>query len=283
MLKRIHKILQQDDDPPNRVEDTIEAIKSAITEIENQLLSVSTTTQSHSTKIEALASQQKELEKKAKKDYLSNNHQQAKTYWKESKLYEQQIQKYQILHQAASTTKAKLIEKKSELEYKSDQILAQISLGAINANASQLHADIMEHLMLLGNDDELTQYKEQTTVADSRVQAIREINDEALGLHAETPAFDHLEELSKAIISDQKKEIESNLDKARIQHKSFFAKTEEKVDNQECARKKALLNSLLTSSGDHKKNKAAAFFKEHESQKTSLENQDRIKNFFGED
>ncbi|MFY0601761.1 MAG: hypothetical protein JXR03_18955 [Cyclobacteriaceae bacterium] len=280
MLNRINRLLSDEDDPPNHLEETIKELQNGIETIDRQLIQISETAQVYSTKLGNYHSQRASYLKKAQESYSKGLQAQALAPFKKVKILDQQIDQYRDLVQSIEESRNKLFSQKTELEFNKDQIEAQLRLGEINADSSQIHADVMENIMLLQNSGELSKYQELVQEAESKSEAIRDISgiDKIGSSYPENSDENQFFELETELKVNQEKIDQSSLDKLKVKYQSFFES--DKTSDEEAERQKISMLRQLKESDTPKENRIKSFFKSSEAPPVSPENQDRIKNFF---
>lgn len=272
MFNRITSLLEEDDEPPSRVEQIIQEIKQGIEALTTQIDSIEVTASENSRKLLTLREQNKTIKEKAKQAYARKETRKAQSLWEELKVIEHKITQYQQLQLSIDQSRIKLEKQRNELEFKRDQLLAKVKVGELDANASKNYADIMESLMLLKHSGELTQYNEAIEASEYKAEALKELADEpeTMALETDLNDLEHLIEVEKKS-TDQK-----TIDQLQKKYGDFFdnSPTKEQTNRKE-ERLKALATQAVAPT------KADKFFDKEDEVPKSSEQADRIKNFFG--
>lgn len=272
MFNRITSLIEDDDEPPSRVEQIIQEIKNGIEALSTQIHSIEATASDNNNKLLTLREQNKTIKEQAKQAYAKRDKLKAQSLFEELKVIEHKITQYQQLQNAIDQSRIKLQKQRNELEFKRDQILAKVQVGELDANASKNYADIMESLMLLKHSGELTQYNEAIEASEYKTEAIKELTDEPQSV---TPV-DELSDLENLIETEKKSSDQKSIDQLQRKYGDFF---DNSPANEQISRKEERLKALATQAVAP--TKADKFFDKEDKVPKSSEQADRIKNFFG--
>lgn len=274
MLKRLLKLLEDEEDHNNPVEETIKELENAISTLASRLSQVNETSHTYQTKLANYKAEHKTNLQKAQEHYMKNRESQALTAFKKVKLLEEQINQYEALVLSVETTRNQLFSRKNECELKMDQLTAQLKLGEINADTSKIRAEIMEHMMLLEQSGEISKYDHSIAEAESKYEAIQEMT--SLPPDPTSDGDSELKDLDIELKAMHREASNESLAKAKKKYSNFF---EETTSSESIADQKALLLKQLKETVDSSEDKVKSFFK---SKDESSEKKDRIKDFFGE-
>ena len=283
MLKRIHQILHHDDEPASKVQETTKTLDDTIFQLQQQLQQISDTLMQYNEKVRGLEDRQKTLQQRAETYYQKGNTKQAEATWETSKLITHQIHQYRGLEQVIENSRNRLLSKKAELEFNRDQLSAQAALGEIQADSSQLHATAMENLLLVQDNDEFALFNEQIAQAESKSQAIREITQAAPTDYVDSSEDQaaNQKEIADSIQRKQLASCNSSLQQVKKKYQDFFNTEESTQSDPEVTKRKQRLNAFTEDTTHEKTQKVEHFFKEDSPPAVTLENNDRIKKFFG--
>ena len=272
MFNRITSLLEEDDEPPSRVEQIIQEIKQGIEALTAQITAIERTASDNNNKLLQLKEQNKTIKEQAKQAYRKQEKAKAQNLWEELKVVEHKITQYQQLQTSIDQSRIKLQKQRNELEFKRDQLLAKVKVGEMDANASRNYADIMESLMLLKNSGELTQYNEAVEASQYKAEALKELTDEP----TPEPPTGEPGDLGTFIEAEKKTDDHKTIDQLQKKYGDFFdnAPAKEQTSNKEERIKALATQSVATT-------KADKFFDKEEEVPKSSEQADRIKNFFG--
>ena len=275
MMKKLLKILDDDEDSHSSLEKTIAQLQEGIEAIDERLSIITDTAQTYHVKLGSYRAQKTNHLQKAQAHYKKKQESQALSNFKKVKALEDQITQYESLIQSIEDSKTTLFSRKNNLELKIDQLTAQLKLGEINADTSQIQAEVMEHLMLLENSGELSKYDDQLIESESRYQAMSEI----AGIESTiSPIETGISEMQDELSSIQSRASEDNLAKAKKKYSAFF---NEESTNRSVPDQKAELLRQLRESVESNEKKLKTFFDTDKDSENS-ESQDRIKDFFGD-
>lgn len=281
MIKRLLKLLDDEDVPDDPIKKTIAELEKGIETIQRQLDQVTHTTQIYHHKLSGYQTQRATFLKQAQDLYRKNLETQALAPFKKVKILDAQIAQYGSLIRNVEDTRSTLFTRKNQLELKMDQLTSQLKLGEINADTSKLQAEVMENLMLLENSGEISKYQHMACEAESKYEAIQEI------IGTEDPAYSSepsprtdLDELNSELNAVRTQASETSLSKAKKKYADFFEDKE--VEDQSLADQKTTLLKQLKETVDTNETKLETFFGTSESPSNNTEQQDRIKDFFGE-
>jgi phage shock protein A len=272
MFNRITSMLEEDDEPPSRVEQIIEEIKQGIEALTAQIKAIELTASNNNNKLLKLREQNTTIKEQAKQAYTKQETLKAQSLWEELKVVEHKINQYQDLQASIDQSRIKLQKQRNELEFKRDQLLAKVKVGELDANASKNYADIMESLMLLKHSGELTQYSEAIEASEYKTEALKELSDEPFS----TVPTGELDDLEHLIEVEKKSNDQKAIDQLQKKYGDFFdnSSADEPISRKE-ERLKALATQAVAPT------KADKFFDKEDEVPKSSEQADRIKNFFG--
>ncbi len=272
MFNRITSLLEEDDEPPSRVEQIIQEIKQGIEALSTQIDSIERTASENNKKLLSLREQNKTIREQATQAYAKKETRKAQSLWEELKVIEHKVTQYQELQASIDQGRIKLQKQRNELEFKRDQLLAKVKVGELDAHATKNYADIMESLMLLKHSGELTQYNEAIEASEYKAEALKELSGEPIPTAHET----ELSELENLIEAEKKSNDQKAIDQLQKKYGDFFDNSPAK---EQKSRKEERLKALATQAVAA--TKADKFFDKEDEVPKSSEQADRIKNFFG--
>ncbi|MDW3193336.1 MAG: hypothetical protein R8G66_13270 [Cytophagales bacterium] len=272
MFNRITSLLEEDDEPPSRVEQFIEEIKKGVEALKAQITAIERTAADNNDKLLQLKEQNKTIKENAKQAYRKQEKAKAQNLWEELKVVEHKITQYQQLQTTIDQSRIKFQKQRNELEFKRDQLLAKVKVGEMDANASRNYAEIMESLMLLKNSGELTQYNEAIEASECKAEALKELTDEPT---TESPTGES-GDLGTLIEVEKKIDDQKAIDQLQKKYGDFFDNSPAK---EQTSKKEERIKALATQSVAI--TKADKFFDKEDEVPKSSEQADRIKNFFG--
>lgn len=272
MFNRITSLLEEDDEPPSRVDQILEELKQGIEALTAQITAIERTAYNNDDKLLQLKEQNKAIKEKAKQAYTKQETTRAQSLWEELKVVEHKITQYQQLQTSIDQSRIKLQKQRNELEFKRDQLQANLKVGELDANASRNYADIMESLLLLKNSGELTQYNEAIEASEYKAEALKELTDEPM---LETPKGEPTD-FGDFMEQEKKSNDQKTIDQLQKKYGNFFDNSPAKEQTSE---KEERIKALATQSVAT--TKADKFFDKEDEVPKSSEQADRIKNFFG--
>ncbi len=283
MLKRLANTLKLTEETnETKVDHTVSELKKAITKTSERLDEIDLKSAQVADRLQYYLTQYETKKSTAKKAISLGNKHIAQQILDDIQVVKQQYEQYLRLNKEISGTKIKLQKQKAEFEFALDQIDAKRALGEANADASQMNADIAKHLMLLDESSELSQYNEIIAEADSKYQAIAEIQatDKAIDNYLdENVQEDQLIDLETEIKEEREQKIKAALEANKKLFESTFGEDKVEVDNS-YQKKSDLINQLKSVKPE--KDKVEKFFTKEPSTNTQeeREKQDRINQFF---
>ncbi len=282
MLKRITDLLLNSDDDetePSKKSDVVLAdLESAISSIDSQTKKIERQEKQMQERLQEFIKICAEKQTQARIAYSKKDKFKAENLYKESLLVEKQVKQYKRLIAEMLKTKRKLVSQRNQFSLAKDQIQAKITLGEAKVDASQKHAELAEQLMFLKESNELSQYDDLISEAESKSQAIHEIQslDDSYEEQIEESAED--EKFEEYLQAEKQKQIEDNLASKKKILEQVFGNTEQVVDQSQKLKQNEMLKQLKEANSIQE-DKMKSFFKDSESRQ--LEQQDRIKDFFG--
>lgn len=275
----------QEEKPSNKLDVLLKELDFSISVIKTQFTTISNQESDILEKLHEYNSQYDEKLKNAKKAYSNGDEFGAEGIYKESEILKGQINQYKRIASEIQETKRKLSSQENQFLLSRDELLSKQMMGQAHVDASQMKAELSEQLMFLDESDELTKFDELINEADSKSQAIKEIQGD------ENTFDDYIQESSSAkddlqsIVEKEKKEkIQASQRNQQVLIEQVFGKASESVLDAQKQRQKSLLNQLKeTNVPEEKEGSVEKFFKLSEddsSEKNIINKEEKIKNFF---
>jgi len=290
MLERLKQLLNRKSDSEEDSTDSSNQLDTVITDLNSAIDTVKTQyTRTHQQEIEILNKlevyykQYDEKIKKAKEALASKSNLLAEGYYKESEILNHQINQYKKIASDIQSTKQKLMSQESRFSFTKDKLLSKKTMGEAQVDASQLNAELSEQLMYLNESDELSKFDELIEEADSKSQAIEEIQEDENSLDKyladSSPALNKLENLVK---KEQADKLADSLKNQKVLIDQVFGKFSPEDDKTEIKRKNQLLEELKSApeKEEVKDETIKDFFENNDLDSTENDQEDRVKNFF---
>jgi hypothetical protein len=229
--------------------------------------------------------------KNAKRAYSNKKESEAESIYKESGIIKQQIDHYKRISEEIQETKRKLSAQENQFLLSRDKLLSKKVMGEAYVDASQLNAELSEKLMFLDESDELSKFDELIIEADSKSQAIKEIQGGESTFDnyiQDTPSA--LDDLQSIVEKEKEQKMQASQRNQQVLIEQAFGKTPVSTDISQKEKQISLLNQLKENDMlVEKEDKIDKFFNPSESATSKNVNskedigtkEEKVKNFFG--
>jgi hypothetical protein len=290
-LKQIVSKNQEEEKPSNKLDVVLKELDFSISVIKTQFNKISDQDSDILEKLQEYNQNYGEKLKNAKRAYSNKKESEAESIYKESEIIKQQIDHYKRISEEIQETKRKLSAQENQFLLSRDKLLSKKVMGEAYVDASQLNAELSEKLMFLDESDELSKFDELIIEADSKSQAIKEIQGGESTFDnyiQDTPSA--LDDLQSIVEKEKEQKMQASQRNQQVLIEQAFGKTPVSTDISQKEKQISLLNQLKENDMlVEKEDKIDKFFNPSESATSKNVNskedigtkEEKVKNFFG--